>query len=91
MVTDDTDRADDASRSDLELVLDCVEAGKGFYLYTGRGPSSGSLHFGHLIPFQFTKYVRRAHARHTPGGSSSNRSHDHSIKGGCKMSSTCRS
>ena len=42
-------------------MLDCVEAGKGFYLYTGRGPSSGSLHFGHLIPFQFTKYVRRAH------------------------------
>lgn len=26
-----------------------------FYLYTGRGPSSESLHLGHLIPFHFTK------------------------------------
>lgn len=29
--------------------------GKPFYLYTGRGPSSDALHFGHLIPFMFTK------------------------------------
>lgn len=34
------------------------EAGKPFYLYTGRGPSSGSLHFGHLIPFVFTKWLQ---------------------------------
>jgi len=36
------------------------EAGKPFYLYTGRGPSSGSLHFGHLLPFLFTKWLQEA-------------------------------
>lgn len=29
-------------------------------MYTGRGPSSGSLHFGHLVPFYFTKYLQEA-------------------------------
>jgi tryptophanyl-tRNA synthetase len=29
-----------------------------FYLYTGRGPSSGSLHMGHLVPFLFTKWLQ---------------------------------
>lgn len=29
-----------------------------FYLYTGRGPSSESLHIGHLVPFIFTKYLQ---------------------------------
>jgi hypothetical protein len=36
------------------------EAGKPFYLYTGRGPSSESMHLGHLIPFIFTKYLQDA-------------------------------
>uniref|UniRef100_A0AC35U1U7 Tryptophan--tRNA ligase n=1 Tax=Rhabditophanes sp. KR3021 TaxID=114890 RepID=A0AC35U1U7_9BILA len=45
---------------DLSLILDRVEAGKPFFLYTGRGPSSGSLHLGHLIPFMFTKYIQEA-------------------------------
>lgn len=36
------------------------EAGQKFYLYTGRGPSSDSLHLGHLIPFMFTKYMQDA-------------------------------
>ncbi|KAL3070331.1 hypothetical protein niasHS_016158 [Heterodera schachtii] len=31
-----------------------------FYLYTGRGPSSGSLHLGHLIPFFFAKNLQDA-------------------------------
>lgn len=39
-------------------ILDLYEAGKKFYLYTGRGPSSDSLHLGHLIPFHFTKYLQ---------------------------------
>eukprot|EP00899_Mesostigma_viride_P020219 jgi/Mesvir1/28199/Mv04753-RA.1 len=43
---------------DLAQVLDAYEAGKPFYLYTGRGPSSESLHLGHLIPFLFTKYLQ---------------------------------
>ena len=29
-----------------------------FFLYTGRGPSSDALHMGHLIPFQFTKWLQ---------------------------------
>ncbi|KAJ6220687.1 hypothetical protein RDWZM_006499 [Blomia tropicalis] len=31
---------------------------KPFFLYTGRGPSSGSLHVGHLVPFFFTKWLQ---------------------------------
>lgn len=46
------------SHRDLEAVLDAYEAGKPFYLYTGRGPSSDSMHLGHLIPFMFTKYLQ---------------------------------
>ncbi|CAD7976871.1 unnamed protein product [Amoebophrya sp. A25] len=29
-----------------------------FYLYTGRGPSSDSLHLGHLVPFIFNKWLQ---------------------------------
>jgi len=29
-------------------------------LYTGRGPSSESLHIGHAVPFIFTKYLQEA-------------------------------
>ncbi|EFA84696.1 tryptophanyl-tRNA synthetase [Heterostelium album PN500] len=46
------------SHRDLVEILDAYESGKPFYLYTGRGPSSGSLHFGHLVPFIFTKYLQ---------------------------------
>ncbi|KHN83006.1 Tryptophan--tRNA ligase, cytoplasmic [Toxocara canis] len=45
---------------DLSLILDRVEQKKPFFLYTGRGPSSGSLHLGHLIPFLFTRYLQEA-------------------------------
>jgi tryptophanyl-tRNA synthetase len=41
--------------SELGRILDTYEKGKPFYLYTGRGPSSDSMHMGHLIPFLFTK------------------------------------
>ena len=40
---------------DLEGILDKFERGEPFYLFTGRGPSSDSLHVGHAIPFEFTK------------------------------------
>jgi len=40
--------------------LDAYEKGKPFYLYTGRGPSSESMHLGHLIPMIFTKYLQDA-------------------------------
>ncbi|ETV74494.1 tryptophan-tRNA ligase [Aphanomyces astaci] len=40
-------------------ILDLYENGQKFYLYTGRGPSSGSLHLGHLIPFTFTAWLQK--------------------------------
>ncbi len=43
------------SHRDLEVILDRHEKGKPFFLYTGRGPSSYSMHLGHMIPFEFTK------------------------------------
>lgn len=42
---------------DFNTILDRYEQNKPFYLYTGRGPSSDSMHMGHLIPFMFTAYV----------------------------------
>jgi tryptophanyl-tRNA synthetase (EC 6.1.1.2) len=47
------------SHRDLDLVLQDYKAGKGFFLYTGRGPSRG-MHLGHLIPFIFTKWLQDA-------------------------------
>lgn len=46
------------SHRDMNQILDRVEKGKPFYLYTGRGPSSQSLHMGHLVPFIFTKWLQ---------------------------------
>lgn len=48
------------SHRDLTQLLDLYEKGTKFYLYTGRGPSSESLHLGHLIPFHFTRYLQEA-------------------------------
>lgn len=45
------------SHRDLELILKDLENGKGFFLYTGRGPSKG-MHIGHLVPLLFTKYLQ---------------------------------
>jgi len=46
------------SHRDMHTILTLKEQGKPFYLYTGRGPSSGSLHVGHLIPFIITKWLQ---------------------------------
>lgn len=48
------------SHRDLHTLLDAVIAGTPIYLYTGRGPSSSSMHLGHLIPFLFTKWLQDA-------------------------------
>lgn len=48
------------SNKDLNKILDEHEAGKPVYIYTGRGPSSESMHLGHLLPFIFTKYLQDA-------------------------------
>ncbi len=42
---------------DLGKVLKDFKEGKGFFLYTGRGPS-GPMHIGHLLPFIFTKWLQ---------------------------------
>ncbi|RDW91233.1 hypothetical protein BP5796_02398 [Coleophoma crateriformis] len=46
------------SHRDLHLMLDRYEKGEPFFLYTGRGPSSDSMHIGHTIPFAFTKWLQ---------------------------------
>ncbi|WVF69975.1 tryptophan-tRNA ligase [Kwoniella sp. CBS 6097] len=47
------------SHREFNLILDRYEKGQPFYLYTGRGPSSDSMHMGHLVPFMFTAYLQR--------------------------------
>ncbi|KAK5296694.1 tryptophan--tRNA ligase [Cryomyces antarcticus] len=46
------------SHRDLDKILDCYERGDTFFIYTGRGPSSDSMHLGHAIPFLFTKELQ---------------------------------
>ena len=48
------------SHRDLSTLLAQVQQGKPMYLYTGRGPSSDSMHMGHLIPFLFTQWLQKA-------------------------------
>lgn len=38
------------SHRDFEMILDLYEKKEPFYLYTGRGPSSDSLHLGMSLP-----------------------------------------
>ncbi|MGC8663526.1 MAG: tryptophan--tRNA ligase [Thermoplasmata archaeon] len=46
------------SHRDFDKVLDDYENGKGFFLYTGRGPS-GPMHIGHIIPFVMTRWLQK--------------------------------
>ncbi|ATZ53372.1 Bcwrs1 [Botrytis cinerea B05.10] len=46
------------SHRDLHLMLDRHERGEPFFMYTGRGPSSDSMHIGHTVPFEFTKWLQ---------------------------------
>lgn len=46
------------SHRDFEKILDHYEKYGFFMLYTGRGPSSGSMHLGHAVPFLFTKEMQ---------------------------------
>lgn len=48
----------DSTCSELNTILDRFEKGQPFYLYTGRGPSSDSMHLGHMIPFVFTQWLQ---------------------------------
>ena len=46
------------SHRDFDKILDAYERDGTFMLYTGRGPSSGSMHLGHTVPFLFTKELQ---------------------------------
>ncbi|KAK9367965.1 hypothetical protein V1509DRAFT_624934 [Lipomyces kononenkoae] len=46
------------SERDLDNILTRYEQGKPFFLYTGRGASSESMHLGHMTPFMFTKWLQ---------------------------------
>ncbi|CUG89126.1 tryptophanyl-tRNA synthetase, putative [Bodo saltans] len=46
------------SHRDLNVVLDSLEKKQTVYLYTGRGPSAGTMHVGHMVPFLLTKYLQ---------------------------------
>jgi tryptophanyl-tRNA synthetase len=43
---------------ELNEILDRYEKKQPFYLYTGRGPSSTSMHLGHMIPFIFCQWLQ---------------------------------
>lgn len=44
---------------DFDKFLEKVRDKKPIYLYTGRGPSSHSMHLGHTIPFLLCRYFQR--------------------------------
>ena len=46
------------SHRNPDKILDLYEKGEPFYLYTGRGSSSGNLHIGHYVPFIISKYMQ---------------------------------
>lgn len=39
----------------LSEILDSYERGEPFIIFTGRGPSSTSMHVGHALPFELAK------------------------------------
>ena len=45
---------------DFDVLLKALEEKKPLYIYTGRGPSSASMHLGHLVPFLFTRYLQQS-------------------------------
>ena len=47
------------AHQDFDKIIQDKLDGKQFYIYTGRGPSSDSLHIGHLIPMQFSVWLQR--------------------------------
>lgn len=43
---------------DFDKALARLKTGEPVYLYTGRGPSSRSMHLGHAVPFLLTKFLQ---------------------------------
>ncbi|KAH7117437.1 tryptophanyl-tRNA synthetase [Dactylonectria macrodidyma] len=46
------------SHRDFTLILDRYERNEPFFLYTGRGPSSDSMHVGHGVVFDFVRWLQ---------------------------------
>ncbi|KAI9476515.1 MAG: hypothetical protein EXX96DRAFT_577427 [Benjaminiella poitrasii] len=46
------------SHRELDVILNRYEQKKPFFLYTGRGPSSASMHLGHMVPFIFCQWLQ---------------------------------
>ncbi|KAG0164394.1 tryptophan--tRNA ligase [Apophysomyces sp. BC1034] len=46
------------SHREFNRILDRYEQKKPFFLYTGRGPSSASMHLGHMVPFVFCQWLQ---------------------------------
>ena len=46
------------SHRDFNVMCEYLEQKKPIYLYTGRGPSTNSMHLGHLLPFILTKWLQ---------------------------------
>jgi tryptophanyl-tRNA synthetase len=47
------------SHRELDEILNRYEKKEPFYLYTGRGPSSESMHLGHMVPFIFCQWLQK--------------------------------
>ncbi len=43
---------------DFDIAIKYYLNGKKFFLYTGRAPSKGKMHIGHLVPFIFTRWLQ---------------------------------
>lgn len=43
---------------DFEAIMDDIEKNKPIFIYTGRGPSTESLHMGHIVPLDFTVWLQ---------------------------------
>lgn len=46
------------SHREFEAILDRHEKKQPWFLYTGRGPSSDSIHLGHTTPMSFTQWLQ---------------------------------
>jgi tryptophanyl-tRNA synthetase len=45
------------SHRDLDSILTLHETGRPFFIHAGRGPSSPSMHLGHMANFEFAKWL----------------------------------
>ena len=48
------------SHRSLNEIIQTIQEKQPFYVYTGRGPSAESMHIGHLLQFEFTKWLQDA-------------------------------